>query len=311
MKKLTVLLLSLFTALSVFASSKNLIHKETFSANLDNLEVKMFSEDVTIKEIYGDEIIVEVYSNNKRLMPKITKGTNSLEIYSSRKSIRFGEYCSIEISIPEETKFKNISMAQTSGDIDIETLYADNITIDSTSGDLEAEKLTADYKMVLRKTSGDIEIDNLATDELVLSSTSGTIKVGKINAIDTSLVTTSGSIKIGKLDTESYDVTVTSGSVKISAISADYFNVNSTSGSINMEFESAPVATSKITSTSGSIDLYFLSKDGFNIEFTSSSGSYSDGINGLRAGKHISESFFNGGSDIFIRTTSGSVSIDD
>lgn len=311
MKKILILILTLFTTVSLFASSKNLIYKETFSASQKNLEIKLLSEDVTIKQIYGDEIIVEVYSNNKRLLPEIKSAKSSLIINSNRKSIKIGEYCNIEISIPEDTKFKNVLISQSSGDIGIEKLYSDNIVLESSSGDLEADSITANYKIDIRKTSGDVEIKNVASDDLIMVSTSGSIDIDKINTIDTSITSTSGSVNVNKLDTESYDLKTTSGSVKISSISADYFTVNSTSGSVTMEFEGAPVATSKITSTSGSVKLYFLSKEGFNIDFSSGSGSYNDGINGIRTSRKTTESFFNGGADIIIKTISGNVSIDD
>lgn len=313
MKKLAIATFIAFMTVSIFAGNKNLISKETYSSEIKNLDIDLHSENVTIKEIYGNEITLEIYCNNSRNKPEVYVSKGTLSIVASRRSFRIGEYCNIEICIPQDFKFKNIHISTTSGDTNIEKLYAQNILIESSSGNLEADSLTAEYKIDLKKSSGDMKVDLLASDELKVNSSSGGIKIEKINTIDTSISSTSGSIKINKLDTESFDIKTTSGSVHISEISADYFNTESTSGSINLELANVPVATSSISATSGSVKLYVLSKEGFNVEGSTSSGSFNDGINGDRFSPHgsFTKKFFGGGSDIRIKTTSGNISIDD
>jgi len=312
MKKLLILVLSIFTAFNCFAAG-NLVHKETIPANLKNLNINLLSENLSIKEIYGDEITIEIYSNYKKYIPSIETENNALNIQSVNKSFRFGEYCNVEICIPQDKKFNTIKIKQSSGTLEIEKLYANNIILESTSGSLSADNLRADYELKIEKSSGSTKINKLASDELSISSTSGSVKIESINTIDSNFNLTSGSIKIGKLDTESFDLESTSGSSNISSITADYFTVRSTSGSVTLEFENAPIATSKITASSGSVKLYFLSKDGFDLTFASSSGSFYDGINGSRVSPrgNYETKFYNGGANLIVKTASGSLSIDD
>lgn len=311
MKKILIGFLSLFIFAPIFAESKNLIFKEVYS-NIDTLKVSLNSENISIKEIYGNELTIEVFCNNKRLMPEIGNSNNKLVIDSTRKPIRFGEYCNVEICVPEDYKFKQVTIVQSSGSADIETLNAENIVLEASSGSLNAESLSADYKLKINHSSGSTKIETTASDELDISSSSGSIKIEKINTIDSNITSTSGSIKIEKMDTESFDVKSTSGSVKIENISCDYFTTTTTSGSVTMEFNNITTATSRIRSTSGSVNLYFLEKEGFDILFSTNSGSYTDSIKGERNSPHgsLSSSFFGGGPEIIISTTSGNLSIE-
>ncbi len=311
MKKLLIAVLSLFTFTSLFAANKNLVFKESYN-DIKNLNFQLRSENVTIREIYGDEISVEIYTNNKHLMPEINNSKNRLNIKSNNKSFRFGEYCNLEICIPQDYKFNNISIMLTSGDLTIEKMTAENISISGTSGSVHADSLSANYKLNLQRTSGSTKIKNASSDELEIISTSGSIQIDKVNTIESKFSVTSGSINFDKLDTESFDLTSTSGSIKISNISCDYFTLNSTSGSTTMEFETVPTATSRIRTTSGSVRLYFLSKEGFDLTFSTNSGSYNDSINNDRSSPHgsISNNFFGGGPEIIVSTTSGSLTID-
>lgn len=312
MKKLLISTLLLFTFTSLFAANKNLIFKESYT-DIKNLNFQLRSENVTIKEIYGDEISVEVYSNNKHLMPEINNTKANLVIKSNNKSFRFGEYCNLEICIPQDYKFNAVAIKHTSGDLNIENMIAENISIYGTSGSLHADTISANYKLDLQSTSGSTKIKKASSDELEIISTSGSIQIEKINTIESKISVTSGSVNFEKLDTESFDITSTSGSIKISNISCDYFTATSTSGSTMMEFENAPTATSRIRTTSGSIKLYFLSNEGFDLTFSTNSGSYTDSINNDRSSPHgtITRTFFGGGPDLIVSTTSGSLLIDE
>ena len=79
-----------------------------------------------------------------------------------------------------------------------------------------------------------------------------------------------------------------------------------------MEFKNITTATSRIRSTSGSVKLYFLEKEGFDILFSTNSGSYTDSIKGERSTPHgtVSSTFFGGGQEIIVSTTSGNLSIE-
>ena len=86
MKKILISVLSLFFVTTVFAESKNLIFKEVYT-NIDTLKISLSSEHISIKEIYGNELTIEVFSNNKRLIPEIEQSNNKLSIISNKKHI--------------------------------------------------------------------------------------------------------------------------------------------------------------------------------------------------------------------------------
>ena len=84
MKKFLIGIISLLSVATIFAESKNLIFKDTYN-KIDTLDVTLFSENITIKTVYSDDIIVEVYSNNKLLMPTVDNQGKALVIKSSKK----------------------------------------------------------------------------------------------------------------------------------------------------------------------------------------------------------------------------------
>lgn len=311
MKKIISGLLSICCISSLFALPKNLIFKEVYSGDIKNILINIHSENLTIKEIYGNEITIEVYSNNKRNLPNIECSGNDISILGRKPKISFGEYCDIEVCIPQDIKFDDVRIKQSSGICKIQKIEAKEMEILSTSGTLTADYLSSDTELKIERTSGSAKLGTVACDELYIYTTSGSCKIEKINSIDAVIKSTSGMLKVGKLDTESFDLIKTSGSTNIEKITADYFSINSTSGSISLEFESAPVATSRIRSTSGSVKLYFLSKDGFNLDFSSSSGTFNDTINNNRFAPRgtVKQSYFGGGADIQVSTTSGSFTI--
>lgn len=275
MKKTIAILLASLIAVSAFAKDSNLLLKENYKAQeIKNISINLSSEQVHISPIYGDEISIEVHSNNRSLIPSVIVGQGGLSIGASRsKHHGLVDYCDIDLFIPYDSDFESISIYLSSAKLVIDEIKADSIEF--------------------RASSGSINISNIEAGELQVT-------------------TSSGSIRIDGFTGEYISTRASSGSIRARDISCDYFDTTTSSGSIEYELVEAPLAASEMRASSGSITLSIPDNKGFDIIASSSSGSFRDQHTGNRLSpRHqYSNSYYGGGSEIRITTSSGSITLE-
>ena len=67
-----LLLLTTLSIPTLSAQNSTPVNNESFLKNqISNLDIKLICEDLEIKETYGDEILIEVYCNNRKKAPSI------------------------------------------------------------------------------------------------------------------------------------------------------------------------------------------------------------------------------------------------
>lgn len=310
MKKILICGLSVLLAAALFAETKS-TYSSTIEANVKTFNVNLYSEDLKITENDDNKIIIYIYTNKKRLSPNIYKNNDELSIVATKNRYILGDYCNVEVSIPKKYEFKSVDISHTSGSSQIEKLIAKEIYIKSTSGSVSADILNAENTLNISSNSGSLKINKIESDSLDLHTTSGSIKVSDVNVIDAIIESTSGSISSKIFDADSIEIKSISGSVDISDLSTDDFLINTVSGSVNISLYNIPRNSSNIKTTSGSVKIEFQSKNGFNLDFNSTSGSFRDQLTNthLDKPKNLYKSFFEGGTDIIVKTTSGSLTI--
>ncbi len=320
MKKIiTALLLTSLTA-GVFALP-NLLKKEEFGADaIDNISANLSWEDIKIKETYdATSIEVETYCNNKRRTPEISVSGSTLYIETTNNGFNFfssptGFSCTVIIYVPQKKDFDEITLHTTSGDIEVDRAISarDEIQISSTSGDIKSEKgLFADTVKVTA-TSGDIELYNIDADDFVAEASSADIEVRKFTGGTGKIHTTSGDINADDFASEYANFQSTSGGITVKKLDCDYFDAKNTSGGIELEFLSAPAATSAIQCTSGDVDLYLPMRARFSVDVVSNSGTFRDKFNNNRVEprNNYTQNYNGGGAEIKIQTTSGDISLE-
>lgn len=270
-KAISLVIISLLSFF-LFAIEPNLIISRTFS-KINNFDFNLSFENLTIENIYGDEILVELYSNNKKKLPFLNNANGTLKINSTPTQLYPSDYCNIKIYIPHEAVYETIYISTEKGQISIQSLKADEITIKSNTGKITADSLNADFSVQVSSTSAQIDINSTKNESL--------------------------SIKNG------------SGSIYISSLTSDYFDVTTESGFIELKTENPPKATSKIISKTGDIDFSIIDKSGFDFIASSTSGFLRDEIAGLRLNprNEYRNSYFDGGAEIHVRTSTGNITI--
>lgn len=312
-KKISILSLALLTlscSLSFAAQSNKvpLLNKTFSQSQIQNLEINLVYEDVEIKNTYGDEILVEVYSNHKKRIPNIAVNSNTLQITSQKNIMITGLNCTVKIYIPENQTFKDAYIKTTSSDINIEKMIAQNLEVLSTSGDIECKTLNAEDNLKIHTTSGDIEVDRIETKELTVKSTSGDAELNEIKCETFDAKSTSGEITVNAFSGDYIGTETTSGEIDFYDVDVNCFSFETTSGSVSIDFKKVPEASSKIKTVSGNVQIC-LPHDGFTLDVYSSSGTFKDKINDNRftPRSNYTQKYFGGGSQIEIKTTSGEI----
>lgn len=271
MKKTFSLILVFNIFLFLFAVEPNLILSKSFS-NITDFNFDLGHENLTIENIYGDEILVELYSNNNKKLPKVYENEGILILKTKQTKLYPSDYCNIKIYIPYEFVFENVNIQTNSGNIILQDLSSEELSIKSISGKIKSQELKISSYINLYSISGQIDINTVTTETISVQSASGFIY--------------------------------------ISSIIADYFDTTTDSGIIEISLASQPKASSRIHSKTGEVHLSFQNKSfGFDLIASSTNGIFRDEINNLRLTprNEYRNSYFGGGPEIQIRTTSGNI----
>lgn len=310
MKRNLIFTICLLSFSCLFA--KNTTYKESFPNNIDTLEIDLVSEDINIISTSGADFSVEIDSNYKKYQPDVYYENNKLIIKAKPKFIALSYRCNVELCIPQSVKFNEVFVHTVSGDININSFICEDASISSTSGTIQVDSISADYNNSIKSTSGSIKVKKLSGDAVSIHTTSGDIEAAKIESYESILESVSGDVNIKSIDAETFDIKTVSGAVKLFDVFASNFNVNTTSGSVSLEFADLPIATSKIKTNSGSVDLYVTKIKGFDLIYQTNSGTLKDRINtnNFSPRGEYRNSYFGGGPEIQVRTTSGSLELD-
>lgn len=306
----------LLTSLSIpvlSAQNSTPVNNESFLKNqISNLDIKLICEDLEIKETYRDDILVEVYCNNRKKAPQIECKNETLYISSKVNFTVMGFSCKVKVYLPANQKFSNVQIEGTSSDISIESLSAQKLYLDTTSGDIECTRLSIDDNAKIISTSGDIHIEEIDAKELTSKTTSGEISFEKISCDTATITSNSGEINIDDFFGEYFKVNTTSGNIDIYNIDTEYFTAGSTSGEISLDFKNMISAKSHVKTTSGEVQLFVPQNSSFNIAVSSTSGTFKDKISGnrLTPRSEYIQKYNDGGAEINIRTTSGNISLE-
>ncbi len=182
MKKLRLaLIVSIFlSALPLFADSKNIVYNESFDfQTIDSVNIFLTYENLKISQIYGDEIVVEIGSNNIKKIPRVQVEEDglfcSLKIESTVKKASLGNSCTVYLYLPQD-------------------FLPDLIDISMVSGNLSADLIRSQNQIKVANVSGRTDIACSTSDFLNVSSVSGNITLQKVSAGYFDIGNTSGNV---------------------------------------------------------------------------------------------------------------------
>lgn len=192
---------------SIFADTKNLVFNESYDfRNIDSITISLTYENLKINQIYGDEIVVEIGSNNIKKIPQVTLNDEleyedsfkNLEIKSTVKKASPGTSCTVYLYLPQD-------------------FLPDRMNISLVSGNLQAENLRSQNTLYISNVSGRTDIASSSTDFLKLTSISGNVTMQKLSAGYFDMNNVSGNIFVeleNSILAKSY-ITTVSGKIQV------------------------------------------------------------------------------------------------
>ena len=133
MKKIWIAFATTFFlfCVSAFADSKNLVFNESYDyKGIDSITISLSYESLKISQIYGDEIVVEIGSNNIKKIPEVSivqdELLSALEIKTTIKKATRGTNCTVYLYLPQDFLADRIDISLVSGNLQAENLRSQN-----------------------------------------------------------------------------------------------------------------------------------------------------------------------------------------
>ena len=170
---ITILLVSIvFT----FADTKNIVYSKSFDlTSIENIDVSLTYENLQISRIYGEEIVVEIGSNNIKKIPDVFIEDGLLKIKSKEQKVVRGNKCNVYIYLPQDFNAQSIVLQNISGNINADILETQNsILLSNVSGRTDVGNIKTEL-LTANSVSGNITLQKLKIDYFETSSTDGNI----------------------------------------------------------------------------------------------------------------------------------------
>ena len=176
MKKLVIIFCAFLLSLPLFADPKNIVYNQAFDFSaIENLDISLTYENLQISRIYGNEIVVEIGSNNIKKIPQVSVQDESLQIISKEQKTSRGNKCNVYVYIPQDFDASEIKLNSVSGTISADILQTQNaVHINNVSGRTDIVACQTEFYKAT-SVSGNITLQKIAVDFFDFSSTSGTV----------------------------------------------------------------------------------------------------------------------------------------
>jgi len=210
----------------------------------------------------------------------------------------------LTITLPEDSAFREVSIAATSADFVIPALRADSLTLDVTSGDITAaaEARTARVEA----SSGDLELHfGGKAKEIAVKTSSGELELEADSADRVTAESTSGEIDITAKDVADFLASSSSGNIRAEIGRVKRAAISATSGNVDVQFSKFDSLTA--SATSGNVKADLPEKPGFTATLRVGSGDIRSDLPLKKDGKtYVCGS---GSGEVSIATTSGNIVI--
>lgn len=180
MKKIFSTLFILFFSFSLFANNDfSVIYSESFDCqSVHDIEANLLFENITVKKYTGEEILIELESNNSLLKPNISINSNKiLKIQNKRDRKSDADYCNIIIYLPVNFQSTDLIIKTESGNISLTKIRVlEDIELVSFSGDINIDSVSCDYHHCVSN-KGNILSNMVSCSYFFLDNTDGKIEV--------------------------------------------------------------------------------------------------------------------------------------
>ena len=198
------------------------------------------------------EIITSLDNNKVKTeeiisLSDIKKHTNLFKMNKSQ---------SIE-NIKQNAYIENVSISNSTGDVEFKSNVSNNLTILNSTGDIEIENSNVNGNVVLETSTGDIELTNTNCNKLDIKVTTGdTELVNTIVNTDFKMNGSTGDLNFDNFDATNIEIILGTGNVRGTIKSSKIFIAKSKTGNINVP-ETYSGGICKIETSTGNINISY------------------------------------------------------
>ena len=129
------------------AAQNNLVFRESYDIDkIQTIELSLKYEDIKIESIQGQNVILEIDSNNSKLLPEIQLSDKKLLVKQESWDFSRGDRCLLAIYLPASQEINSLKIKNLYGNISLKNINSQNsVEIQSDNSQIEIKALTSDY----------------------------------------------------------------------------------------------------------------------------------------------------------------------
>lgn len=222
MKKIFLLLFYCFFYNFCFSQQDNLIYSETFlTSNIQTIKINVAKQNITIKKYNGEDVLVEMDSNNLCFKSIVIIKDNELIIKENDYIPSQVDYCDIYIYIPFDFVPNSIYTKTSYGNIKIEDIsIKEELSIFTDISNINLYKIKVDY-LTISSYNKKIECKELKCNSFNITNHLGNIELSllELPSYSSKIATNTGSIIIWKKNNQN----IKDSNISITAPRANLF----------------------------------------------------------------------------------------
>lgn len=270
---------------------------ETAFVNKITVDASCFDVNITTANVSGVEAILK---GNTSTPDKIEFTADVVESELAVKAkIKSGSFCgdlSLDIVLPREQRFKEISVVTSTGDVLVcEKVLVNALSIDVSSGEIDVTNFHGFEFLKIKTSTGDVSVhdevdggalqintsagevtvcDNISTGNVEIATSTGDIEIsGNVTVGNLKITTSSGEVELEEIISKGYiNVKTNIGDISAESTKANSFSIDTSSGEVCLDAE---FLNADIKTTTGDVEVYAFAKNNIGMVITTGAGEVS------------------------------------
>ena len=166
------------------AAQNNLVLRESYDIDkIQTIELSLKYEDIKIESIQGQNVILEIDSNNSKLLPEIQLSDKKLLIKQESWDFSRGDRCLLAIYLPANQEINSLKIKNLYGNISLKNINSQNsVEIQSDNSQIEIKALTSDYFALEVGNCPPVKLNNLSVNYFNISGTHADFDLNLLHA---------------------------------------------------------------------------------------------------------------------------------
>lgn len=182
MKKKVLFSILFLIIFSFCAHAETLVTREYIPCDeISFLEISLYNENLKIQKYTGEDLLIEIYSNNSNIIPTFNTKNGIFNVQSLKKNFAEPIYCTVEIYVPVNFNPESIEIENLYGSSTLSLLKTKGDFYFSTaSGSVSFDSIACNF-FKCTTISSDINYENLNCEGFYISTISGNISLSLKN----------------------------------------------------------------------------------------------------------------------------------